>query len=220
MLNISFTIDKYALQLIRDSDLQYPIGTGFCFLRPNWIATAKHVVLVDGLPRHDLVVQFINGPSLGAEVYAWHPEIDVAILRTLHPSPCRTPLFPAYAHFTGQDGLISAGYMPSRSEKDKSSYSIVVNQVECWELEYRSRMNSEEEVIIFPSAHVEPGHSGGPLFGQGGGVVGIVIEAFAQEGEPYARGTSILSLLDGIEMRQDWRLNLCPQRFQLEKSDH
>jgi hypothetical protein len=204
MSNLSFEINQSAIQLIRDPNVKYPIGTGFCFIRPDWIATAKHVVILHGIPRQNLEVVFTDGISRRAEVYAWHPEIDIAILRLLDPGLCKIPLFPAYVRFTGKQGLISAGYKPSSSQKDERLFSIVVNCVETWEIEHRSRINSEEEIIIFPS-DIEQGHSGGPLFGQGGGVVGIVIEIFEQEGKSYARGTSILSLLDGIEIQRDWQ---------------
>lgn len=206
MSNLSFEINQSAIQLIRDPNVKYPIGTGFCFIRPDWIATAKHVVLLHGIPRQNLEVVFTDGISRRAEVYAWHPEIDIAILRLLDPGLCKIPLFPAYVRFTGQQGLISAGYKPSCSQKDERSFSIVFNRVKSWEIEHRSRINSEEEVIIFHSEHIEGGHSGGPLFGQGGGVVGIVIETIY--GQPYARGTSILSLLDGIEIKRDWQNNI------------
>ena len=203
---LTFTIDECSFQLIWDQAFPKPIGTGFSFLRPDWVATAKHVVEVDGLPRRNLVIEFINGPSLAAHVYAWHPMLDIAILKVPQSSPCRTPLFPAYVRFTGQQGLVSVGYKPSLTRRDEDPYSLQANAVNRWELEQRSRKESEEEVIIFPAPDVERGHSGGPLLGQGGAVVGVVIEGFTRDDQPFARATSILSLLNGFEIRSDWRL--------------
>jgi hypothetical protein len=205
------TIGKYTIQLIWDSREEKPIGTGFSFLRPDWIVTARHIIEISGFPRQHLKAEFIRswptdpgGPTLDAEVYAWHPELDVAVLRVTEPNPCEMPLLPSYVRFTGQEGLYSIGYRPSLTVQSNPGYCAEVNLVQKWEIERRTR-KSVEEAILFPSEYVEGGHSGGPLLGLGGGVVGIVVEAIQSMGEPYARGTSILSLLDGLEMCSQWR---------------
>ena len=51
---LKFTIDGRSIYLIIDEDLNQPLGTGFAFLRPRWIVTAKHVVVDQGLPRSNL----------------------------------------------------------------------------------------------------------------------------------------------------------------------
>jgi hypothetical protein len=204
MEGFSFSIDRNAIQLVWDGDLKRPIGTSFSFLRPDWVVTAKHVVIESGFPRRNILVNF-QGTFHDARVYVCHPEIDVAVLRVANPSPCETPLFPSYARFTGRKGLVSAGFAPSLTEKAGTNLTVNVSKVNEFQIERRDRSASNEEVIFFPSACVEPGHSGGPMFGEGGGVVGVIIEAFTKNNVSYGRATSILSLLGALEFRPDWQ---------------
>jgi S1-C subfamily serine protease len=203
----SFSIGMYSIQIVWDLNEKRPLATSFSFLRPNWVVTAKHVVMHQDLPRRSLGVQFGRGLSSRAKVYAVHPRLDVAVLQLLDESPCNNPLFPSYARFTGQKGLVSIGYVPSLNNNAKDERVIFANIVEEWEVERRSRDDSVEEIIVFDSPHVEPGHSGGPMIGEGGGVVGVVIQNLVEAGVPRARATSIVSLLDGLDFTPDWQLS-------------
>jgi hypothetical protein len=58
------TIDNNAICTLFDTRAGRMIGTGFAFLHPQWIATAAHVVIKDGLPREGLEVRFHGkGPT-------------------------------------------------------------------------------------------------------------------------------------------------------------
>jgi hypothetical protein len=57
--------------------------------------------------------------------------------------------------------------------------------------EPRERHDGTEWVIRFDDPHCQPGHSGGPVLGMGGGVVAVITEG----GEGWFRATEIQSLL-------------------------
>jgi S1-C subfamily serine protease len=205
MGKVAFTADARAFVLVWDELLRKPIGTGFALLRPDWIATAKHVVIENGLPRPKLSVQYFRGGRIEAKVYVVHPEIDVAVIKLEADGPCKIPLFPSYEGYTGQKGLIAVGYTPSRNSE--GIVAVTGNLVDGFTTEMRSRSSSDEDVIVFKAPFVECGHSGGPLVGEGGGVVGMVIEIFEKPPEGrFARATSIRSLLAALDFRKDWKM--------------
>ena len=192
-MGLKFTIDNCTLCLIYDAALSRVIGTGFTFLKPEWVVTARHVVVEDGAPRRSLMVT--REQSFHAQVLFSDPAVDLAVLELSDRGACKVPLFPSHERFAGGQGLICCGYAPSRSSPADGRYELFVNSVPEYEREVRSRSDLEEELVIFKAPFAEGGHSGGPVFGEGGGVVGAIIELFQREGVEFARATSILPLL-------------------------
>jgi hypothetical protein len=72
---------------------------------------------------------------------------------------------------------------------------VTVNAIESFSIEVRERQELHEEIIVFDASFSEGGHSGGPIFGTGGGVVGAVIENFYIGGRLKARATSLAPLV-------------------------
>lgn len=180
MGTLQFTIDTKTIGAVIDRDKNRPIGTAFAFIHPRWFVTAKHVIFrndgtrraVDFLP----VQGTMNQP---AELLYAHPIVDLAVLH-VSPPPCRVPLFPAHHGFAGQNGLIVAGFAPSKSVGN--THSILVNRIESFQMETRERTTGNEDVVIFQAGLSESGFSGGPVLGSGGGVVGVVIEGWESGG--------------------------------------
>jgi S1-C subfamily serine protease len=198
---LSITIDEQTIGLIACTKPLKALGTGFIFLRPEWVVTAKHVVInptTGGLrpgiafsskgrlfPPKGIVVRPRNG-------------YDVAVLELAEVPPCQVPLYPSYIGLAGDPrGLLSAGYRPSLNQGNVRS--IDVSHITSFEVEKREHSFGPEEVIVFDAKNVEPGSSGGPVFSWSGGVAGIIIEgpsiesSGAQQGR--ARATSIIPLL-------------------------
>lgn len=197
---ITFAIHKEAITLVGGSTPTRALGTGFVFIRPEWVVTAKHVVQKDsGELRSDLAVLTETGWST-AECLFVHPDIDIAVLSV--SGFCSHPLFPAHTRFAGSNGLITAGYKPSENEPGKPM-SIEVNHVASFEIEVRSRSSSDEETICFPAEYAEGGHSGGPVFGAGGGVIGLVIQRASDGTRTFVRATSIAPLIAQLEFARD-----------------
>ena len=195
MADLKFTIAKNSLALVIDRDDKRTIGTAFVFLQPHWVVTAKHVVLQEDGTARSIELQFLD-TNLPANppatlLYA-HPTVDLAVL-SVPGSPCKSPLFPAHHALAGLDGLVVAGYAPSLTSG--ISRSIFVNYVPSFETELRERVDGNEEVVVFQSNFTEPGHSGGPVFGAGGGVAGVVIER-SETGR--SRATSLAPLLQQL----------------------
>lgn len=178
--SLQFTIDSKAIGAVIDRDKKLPIGTAFAFVRPHWFVTAKHVIFRNDGTRRDVDLQSIQETiTQPAELLYAHPTVDLAVLR-ISQSACRVPLFPAHHGFAGQNGLIVAGYAPSRALGN--ARSVLVNRIESFQMETRERTTGNEEVVIFQVGLTESGSSGGPVLGSGGGVVGVVIEAWESGG--------------------------------------
>jgi S1-C subfamily serine protease len=189
---LAFTIDSNSLAAVIDRRSGNVLGTAFVFIKPGWVITAKHVVTEHGTWRQDLGLLFKDGSASAAGLYA-DPNVDLAVLQ-LDGSPCERPLFPAHQAFAGQTGLITAGYRPTKT-REFGGPTIEINNVPSFWSEQRDRSAGTEEVIYFDAQFSEGGHSGGPVFGSGGGVIGVVIENFREGDRVIARATSIAPIV-------------------------
>jgi hypothetical protein len=191
-----FSTNQDSLFVIYDHDANRPIGTGFCFLKPEWVVTAKHVAIDAGLRRENLSLLSFTGEPLRARSFFEHPNHDLAVLRIEGQSRRDVPLFPSYERYTGEKGLIYCGWAPSLNHQGRRPYSLLAAPVQSYEREQRTRDAGDESLIVFDAPSMELGHSGGPVFGEGGGVVAVIIDRIATDNEGVrARATSILHLL-------------------------
>ncbi len=192
----AITLDAKALFIVHDDSENRPLATGFCFIKPEWVVTAKHVVLETSLPRQNLSLTSFRGEQARASILFLHPSHDLAVLRIEGQSPCDVPLFPGFEEHTGRRGLVCCGYAPSLSFREGRKHAIFFNQVTSYEREERTRNTGDESLIVFDAPWMEGGHSGGPVFGEGGGVVAVLIELIQSgSGIARARASSILHLL-------------------------
>lgn len=190
---ITFAIDQLALSLVLDGGERRVLGTAFSFIQPTWVVTAKHVALVDGQPRKQLLVSPFKQPPIPAQVLFAHPQVDLAVL-TLERDLCQRPLFPAHHALAGSNGLVCAGYSPSMSSPGDPAV-LYVNEIPSFAVEVRDRHGLSEEIIVFDATFSEGGHSGGPVFGAGGGVVGAIIQNFYAGSQLRARATSLAPIV-------------------------
>lgn len=127
---LTFTIDQNTIGIIGDAGEGRAIGTGFVFIKPNWVVTAKHVVIrrEDGMPREALIFQHNRSDEVPASVLFAHPTYDLAVLG-LGTTVCRRPLFPGYEELIGRGGLVCCGYTPSLTDEAAGTQAIYVNQI-------------------------------------------------------------------------------------------
>ena len=192
-------LDKNQVCIISDRNEKIPeLGTGFLFLRKDWILTAAHVVMEHGLPRQNLYIEFVPNVNekviLNVKVLAEHKECDIALLQIVDENnPCEFPLYPGHESLSSHKGLIYCGFESSNGDL----------RIEITEKFSRNiRIRDHEEVIMeFPSEYVTGGYSGGPIFGNGGVVIGLMINQFSDESNTkgnFARATSIKTIMDSI----------------------
>jgi hypothetical protein len=145
------------------------------------------------LPRQNLLVLALGGGQFYSVVEFAHPELDLAILYC-PDLDVRRPLYPGHERFVAGSGLFTLGYTPSLSSIPGDG-NVLVNVLESYVRSDRERRGCVEEIIDFPAPWLEGGHSGGPVLGEGGTVVGVVIDGY--DGEPGYRGraTAIHPLL-------------------------
>jgi hypothetical protein len=187
-----FALDNHAVAIVSErGEYQRPIGSGFFLLRPDRLITAKHVVLREGVFRDNLTLVHPSEPTLS--LHFLHPELDLAVL-VVHPTICTYPLAPAHERMAGSQGLICAGYSPSKSDKAQHRYIMEFNYIQSYTRAGRERQGNED-LVVFEAPYAEPGHSGGPVLGAGGTVVGVVVESFVAEGKTFARATGLQPLV-------------------------
>jgi Trypsin-like peptidase domain len=191
LMALKFSIDQFAISVVLDGRSKTGLGTAFSFIQPHWVATAKHVVFEHGLPRDQLLV-LQKQPPIPARILFAHPQVDLAVLELDHDL-CMRPLFPAHHSLAGSSGLVCAGFAPSKSATGEPC--VFVNEITSFQIEVRKRVELNEELVVFDASFTEGGHSGGPIFGAGGGVVGAIIENFRANGQMKARGTSLAPLV-------------------------
>ncbi len=175
------------------------LGTGFVFLKPDWIVTAEHVVIDQGLPRNSLYVKFAD-PNLTkryrVKIVSIHKENDLAILElTNESSPCQKPLFPGYDDLSVSRGIVCMGLTPTKGK------SILTASLAHLYDKYIRERERNEIILEFESEDIEGGCSGGPIFGDGGVVLAVMINVFSTESNPskkMVRATSIRNLMAGI----------------------
>jgi hypothetical protein len=194
-------IDEQAICIIVDGEKNRALGTGFSFLKDNWVVTAKHIVFEDGIEREDIKISFLNKGSVKAKVLAVHPELDIVILNYKGESKCKRPLMPGYHEFHTMDYLVLAGYSPT--ESDNTGLTIMLDKIDDFEIEIRER-SFKETTLHFLAKNAEGGYSGGAIIGAGGNVLAIAINTYYKDEKKYCIATSIGSLMDTITLNDKW----------------
>jgi len=197
---------------IRDGE-HWRMGTGFVFLQRNWLVTAKHVVWDDTLQtlRNDLFVQSTD-PKTKANIvsaikFYLHPEYDLAVLELSEPI-CERPLYPAHQAAEEHDNLFAIGFSPSSSAVERINFSVI--KIRSFETEYRERDLGTEELIEFELEGAEGGNSGGPILGDGAGIVAVIGHGVQPRNNENGsttskvRATGIQTIVDSLNFSLNW----------------
>ena len=187
--------DDFALCTVRAAR---GTGTGFAFLTPSWIVTARHVV--SGQPiAQPIQLLFREGLALPARVFFAHPQVDLAVLEVVGDTPCRAPFMPC-DRAPISSGLLCVGYRPSTGDEDAGRYPV--SRVDSYERTTRQRDGYEELLFIFPAPHGAPGRSGDPLLAPTGSVIAVVMDGITFGGQHVMRATSIVPIFDHLDERR------------------
>jgi S1-C subfamily serine protease len=163
-------------------------GTGF-FIDDGVVVTNAHVVAGEDAS----VLQLADGSTAEAEVVAFDPARDIAVLRTSADAPA----LPVRAAAEGDSGGVFGH--PGGRPLEISPFEVN-QQITALGRDIYDRAETERQVLVL-AADLEPGDSGSALVDAEGAVVGV---AFAvapdRAGVAYALATSELEavLADGL----------------------
>jgi len=138
-------------------------GTGFLFSDTDYVITNYHIIKNSD----SIIAKFTNGESIQATVVTKDPQNDIAILK-LQSSPDMSAAPIKIGNSSdakmGQR-IFTIGYPASNIMGEKPKYSEgVINAM----------TGIKDDPTFFQiSVPIQPGNSGGPLFNDGGEVIGI-----------------------------------------------
>lgn len=184
------------------------LGTGCFFMHRDLVLTAKHVLEKAVHERRQLFIA--NGSDQGnlfgarPELFLPHPTIDLALVKVSEQYlNVERPLYPAHFSLNKNSGSIAIGYSKSLSNNAANDWTLLCHHVKSFTVQERERSVSPVEYTLeFESSWITPGCSGGPVITLGGGVVAVLIDAFAEcqdttEAIPKASGraTSVYPIM-------------------------
>ena len=186
-----------------------PLGTAFCFLKPQWFVTAKHVLEENHSLLRDKLTLNVNGKFFSASDIWIHDKRDIALL-DLGESVCPKPFYPSHWDYDRQKGgLIKFAYSPSDSrQKERPIYKV--SPIVDFETQERSREDGTELLFEFDDEYSEGGNSGGPICSASGGVVGIIIDGTSRVNTKRTTATDVKVLLELVELN-----NIILNRYRL-----
>jgi len=188
---------------------QWRMGTGFVFLRRDWVVTSKHVIWdEENLSFREPIYLISTDPKIQEKRiepknYFFHPHIDLAIVETKNDM-CKLPFFPAHQAFNDNHNVAAIGYSRSNSAFDKINFRAV--PLKHVRTESRERECGPEESYEFEFEGSEPGNSGGPVFGDGAGVLAVICHGALGDSSNISkvRATRIHTIVDALDLKLNW----------------
>ena len=144
-------------------------GTGFLFGSQDYIITNYHVVKGTS----EVIVKFLNGESINAEVIARDTQNDIAVLKLI-----KSPAFQSREMKFGDSSMVRMG--------DKvftigyPSINIMGFKPKYTEGVISAVTGIKDNPTVFQTTvPIQPGNSGGPLFNEKGEVVGLTTSSLS-----------------------------------------
>jgi S1-C subfamily serine protease len=171
---VQISLPYYSVGIIYDAATNKPIGSGFVFRDAKTVVTARHVLVDEntGL-RRMLIFKPIKGVVPGAEVPALRllplkddKNSDIAVLKMTGESPCREALQPTTGDLKVGDNVLYAGF----DTRQKNAYTVSLGAYPISNIYFDGGLKFFQIV-----GDARPGYSGGPVFGRGAEVIGIIL---------------------------------------------
>src|SRR5690242_13362472 len=98
MSTFQFSLDGNSIGLVGIAGREMKLASGFVFLRPDWVVTAKHVVVdrFTGEARPAVFRSTLTEVTYTARAAIIHPSLDLAVIELTTASACTRPLYPSY----------------------------------------------------------------------------------------------------------------------------
>ncbi|MCP3874586.1 MAG: trypsin-like serine protease [Desulfobacteraceae bacterium] len=157
----------------KHTKIEKGVGSGVVISKDGLIMTASHVVHI----ADRVIVKFLNGKKIDAEILSTVPQADVALLKIkkIPKDLSIAELGDSDTVLTGEkifvvgapygiDHTLSVGYVSGRLNEDKIVQKMVPTE------------------LLQIDAAVNPGNSGGPVFNMDGQVIGIVSHILSRSG--------------------------------------
>ena len=194
----SFTIDPQCVGVLIDRPTGNRIGSGFVLDDPKTVVTARHVAVnLATNEKRDLVYEPPSPPgsttknpdtklNSAGDVAA----VDIAVLRIEGDSPCKRFLKRSTVDVKPGDWIVYAGLDPDSGGFKVSSHAV------------RSIGVERGVKYIEIEGDARHGYSGGPVFDQQGGVLGVVLR-----GRPSLSSSNWIFdavAVSEVPIRSDW----------------
>jgi S1-C subfamily serine protease len=178
---------NYSVGIILDAATHSPIGSGFVFENTRYVITARHVLIDDSTGKLVKVlfepikgIGAVHGEApyqLPLKVHRLLTNEDIAILEVEGENPCKQALTRGDSERLRVGDLVGYGGFDHRVQ-NVEGFSISATRIRMIKVENGLRRFQLEGMATF-------GFSGGPLFGGGTTVVGVILR-----GKPSPDGKS------------------------------
>lgn len=158
-------------------------GGGCAFIHSNWILTAKHLVQHEGKTLTEIAVHCQDGSIRTATVLVVEPSADLAILELDSPIACEYPFMPGNLELLRPYGLIQLALW-LESDADGVTVNLEPRVHPIAAVDYSTRPDTGERVVILDIPGAQRGNSGGPIVAQGGSVVAVTSQLALDERRP------------------------------------
>jgi S1-C subfamily serine protease len=166
-----FTIDPKCVGVLIDSSTRNRVGSGFIMDDPKTVVTARHVAVnLATNEKRELIYEppsppgsTVKNPTTKLKPAKDVAAVDVAVLRIEGNSPCRRNLKRSNVDVKPGYWVVYAGLDTASAGFKVSSHFV------------RSISVEQDVKYIEIEGDARPGYSGGPVFDQQGGILGVVL---------------------------------------------
>jgi 2-alkenal reductase len=179
---VAINVDR----LIRNAYQSYSSGSGFVVDTEGHIVTNNHVV--DGGDR--VVVQFIDGTIVQADIVGLDPNADIAVLDVDLPADRLSPVT-----FGDSDSLMVGQDTLAIGSPFGQKWTLTSGIISALDRRIDSLTEFSIGAVIQTDAAINPGNSGGPLLDTQGEVIGVNSQIISPQNSSVGVGFAVPSNL-------------------------
>lgn len=179
--DIQFSIPYYSVGIIHDSKTGTALGSGFLLDDVRYIVTAWHVVVDERTGRErEVVFKPVKGlgthesPIVTVKRSRMWPDKDIAVMQVDGKSFAKEPLERGNTQsLRVGDMALYGGFDVRERKQEKMSFTVSAHPI-------TGIIGAGEHRLLEIQGLAIPGFSGGPVFGMGSRVIGIILKGRKQ----------------------------------------